>query len=150
MGILNEDLFNYLSYLLNYLFLFQELIKRGDLSLIFGNVITITIENHRLAVDVRDLSSLKGLFNIFQSSKESEKFKKFKSLFDKIDDLKYFLNNLSKIADLFVKYKKTFILKYRGEDVLIIGYEVRGGLFFKHIKIVNKLTLIKMINELKS
>nr|WP_153232524.1 hypothetical protein [Methanocaldococcus vulcanius] len=143
---MDEDVFYYLTYLI----LFQDLIKGGDLSLILGNILTITIESHRLTVDVKDLSLLKEFFNIFQFSKESEKFKKFKSLFDKIDDLKYFLNNLSKIADLFVKYKKTFILKYRGRDVLIIGYEVRGGLFFKNIKIVNKIMLIKMINELKS
>ena len=132
---------------LNYLFLFWRLIKEGNLKITLTNIFSLEVNRDYVVVDVENIKLIKKIVDAisFKSDNREEK-----SFFDKIEDLTSLLNQISKIAEIFVKEKKTFILKYKGEDVLIVGYEVRGGIILKNIKIANKLLLIKMLNELKS
>ena len=132
---------------LNYLFLFWRLIKEGNLKITLTNIFSLEVNRDYVVVDVENIKLIKKIVDAisFKSDNREEK-----SFFDKIEDLTSLLNQISKIAEIFVEEKKTFILKYKGEDVLIVGYEVRGGIILKNIKIVNKLLLIKMLNELKS
>ncbi|MEO2116818.1 MAG: hypothetical protein ABGW92_00205 [Methanocaldococcus sp.] len=132
---------------LNYLFLFQRLIKEGSLKIILTNVFCLAISRDYVIADIKNIKTLKSIVEgIFPKSKDE----KMKSFFEKIGDFKKLLLDISKISEILVKEKKTFILKYNGKDVLIVGYEVKGGLILKNIKIVDKLALIKMLNEFKN
>lgn len=132
---------------LNYLFLFQRLIKEGSLKIILTNVFCLAISRDYIIADIKNIKVLKTIVEgIFPKSKDE----KIKSFFEKIDDFKKLLSEISKIAEILVKEKRTFILKYNGRDVLIAGYDARGGLILKNIKIVDKLALIKMLNEFKN
>ena len=132
---------------INYLFLFQRLIKEGSLKISLTNIFSLAINRDYIILDIENIKSTKGIIEAISTKSEDRKFKTF---FDKIEDLKSFLSQISDIAGMLVKEKKTFILKYKGEDVLIVGYDVRGGLILKNIKIANKLLLIEMLNEFKN
>jgi hypothetical protein len=132
---------------LNYLFLFWRLIKEGNLKITLTNIFSLEVNRDYVVVDVENIKLIKKIVDAISSKSDNREEKSF---FDKIEDLTSLLNQISKIAEILVKEKKTFILKYKGEDVLIVGYDVRGGIILKNIKIVNKLLLIKMLNELKA
>jgi hypothetical protein len=132
---------------LNYLFLFWRLIKEGSLEMALTNIFSLEVNRNYVVIDIENIKLIKKIIDAISFKSDD---KEPKSFFDKIEDLTSLLNQISKIAEILVKEKKTFILKYKGEDVLIVGYDVRGGIFLKNIKIVNKLLLIKMLNELKA
>ena len=132
---------------LNYLFLFWRLIKEGSLEIALTNIFSLEVNRNYVVVDVENIKPIKKIIDAISFRSDNRESKGF---FDKIGDLTSLLNQISKIAEILVEEKKTFILKYKGEDVLIAGYDAKGGLFLKNIKIVNKLLLIKMLNELKS
>ncbi|AIJ04984.1 hypothetical protein JH146_0133 [Methanocaldococcus bathoardescens] len=131
---------------LNYLFLFQRLIKEGSLEVTLTNIFSLVISRDYIILDIENIKSLKKIIETISPKSENGKLKSF---LEKIDDLKSFLSEISKIAEILVKEKKTFILKYNGEDILIFGYDAKGGIILKNIKIVNKWLLIKMLNEFK-
>ncbi|XRP97027.1 hypothetical protein ACO3UB_00490 [Methanocaldococcus sp. 16A] len=131
---------------LNYLFLFQRLIKKGSLEIALVNIFSLVINRDYIIVDVENTKSLKEIIEAVSPKSDNEKLISF---FDKIEDLKSFLSKISKIAEILVKEKKTFILKYNGKEVLIVGYDAKGGIILKNIKIVNKLLLIKMLDEFR-
>ena len=132
---------------LNYLFLFWRLIKEGSLEIALTNIFSLEVNRDYVVIDIENIKLIKEIIDAVSSKSDD---KESKSFFDKIEDLTSLLNQISKIAEILVEEKKTFILKYKGEDVLIVGYDVRGGIILKNIKIVNKLLLIKMLNELKA
>jgi len=132
---------------LNYLFLFWRLIKEGSLEIALTNIFSLEVNRDYVVRDIENIKLIKKIIDAVSSKSDD---KEPKSFFDKIEDLTSLLNQISKIAEILVKEKKTFILKYKGEDVLIAGYDAKGGIFLKNIKIANKLLLIKMLNELKS
>ncbi|XRO74888.1 hypothetical protein ACO3TA_05740 [Methanocaldococcus sp. 28A] len=132
---------------LNYLFLFQRLIKEGSLEIALTNIFSLVISRDYIIVDIENTKSLKEIIKAVSPKSDDEKLISF---FDKIEDLKSFLSKISKIAEILVKEKKTFILKYNGKEVLIVGYDAKGGIILKNIKIVNKLLLIKMLDEFRS
>ncbi|XRO76222.1 hypothetical protein ACO3VM_05315 [Methanocaldococcus sp. 10A] len=131
---------------LNYLFLFQRLIKEGSLKIILTNIFSLVINRDYIIVDVENTKSLKEIIKAVSPKSDNEKLISF---FDKIEDLKSFLSKISKIGEILVKKKKTFILKYNGKEVLIVGYDAKGGIILKNIKIINKLLLIKMLDEFR-
>ncbi|ADC69432.1 conserved hypothetical protein [Methanocaldococcus sp. FS406-22] len=132
---------------LNYLFLFWRLIKEGSLKIALTNIFSLEVNRDYVVINVENIKLIKKIIDAVSFKSDD---KEPKSFFDKIEDLTSLLNQISKIANILVKERKTFILKYKGEDVLIAGYDAKGGLFLKNIKIANKLLLIKMLNEFKN
>ncbi|ACV25279.1 hypothetical protein [Methanocaldococcus fervens] len=130
---------------LNYLFLFQKLIKEGNLKIIITNIFSLVINRDYVILDIENINLLKKMVEAIAPKKNE----KIKSFFEKIDDLKNLLSEVSKLAEILVKEKKTIILKYHGREILIVGYDARGGLILKNIKIVDKLDLIKMLSEFR-
>ncbi|WP_456416867.1 hypothetical protein [Methanocaldococcus sp.] len=128
---------------INYLFLFQNLIKRGNLKIIFKNIFSLTVDKDRIILNIFNVKTIKELMSAMQIDKKE------KISILNIKNISDLLSKVSKIADTLVKNKKTFVLKYNGEDVLIVGYEAKGGIILKNIKIVNKLLLIKLLNEFR-
>ncbi|MCQ6253872.1 hypothetical protein [Methanocaldococcus sp.] len=132
---------------INYLFLFQNLIKEGNLKIIFKNIFSLTVDKNFIVLDIFNVKTIKELMSAMQiDKKENISVSNILSNIKNINDL---MSKVSKIADTLVKNKKTFVLKYNGEDVLIVGYEAKGGIILKNIKIVNKLLLIKLLNEFR-
>jgi len=132
---------------LNYLFLFQRLIKNGSLEIALTNIFSLGISRDYITINIENIKTLKEIMEAVSSKSAN---KKLKSFLEKIEDLKIFLSEASKIAEILVNNRKTFILKYKGKEVLIVGYDARGGIFLKNIKITDKLALIKMLNEFKN
>ncbi|WP_456372130.1 hypothetical protein [Methanocaldococcus sp.] len=128
---------------INYLFLFQNLIKRGNLKIIFKNIFSLTVDKDRIILNIFNVKTIKELMSAMQIDKKE------KISILNIKNISDLMSKVSKIADTLVKNKKTFVLKYNGEDVLIVGYEAKGGIILKNIKIVNKLLLIKLLNEFR-
>ncbi|WP_456375546.1 hypothetical protein [Methanocaldococcus sp.] len=128
---------------INYLFLFQNLIKRGNLKIIFKNIFSLTVDKNFIVLNIFNVKTIKELMSAMQIDKKE------KISILNIKNISDLMSKVSKIADTLVKNKKTFVLKYNGEDVLIVGYEAKGGIILKNIKIVNKLLLIKLLNEFR-
>ncbi|CAB3288001.1 Exodeoxyribonuclease V beta chain [Methanocaldococcus lauensis] len=132
---------------INYLFLFQNLIKEGNLKIIFKNIFSLTVDKNFIVLNIFNVKTIKELMSAMQiDKKENISVSNILSNIKNISDL---MSKVSKIADTLVKNKKTFVLKYNGEDVLIVGYEAKGGIILKNIKIANKLLLIKLLNEFR-
>ncbi len=132
---------------INYLFLFQNLIKEGNLKIIIKNIFSLTVDKDRIILDIFNVKTIKELMSAIQIDKK-EKIT-LSNILSNIKNISDLMSKVSKIADTLVKNKKTFVLKYNGEDVLIVGYEAKGGIILKNIKIANKLLLIKLLNEFR-
>lgn len=115
------------------------------MKIIITNIFSLVINRDYVILDIENINLLKKMVEAIAPKKNE----KIKSFFEKIDDLKNLLSEVSKLAEILVKEKKTIILKYHGREILIVGYDARGGLILKNIKIVDKLDLIKMLSEFR-
>ena len=93
----------------------------------------IEISRDRIIVDIRAPHKLKKMLSLDIGD--------FKDVGNFSDVLKM----LDEAGERLKSKKKTLILKYRGVDVVVIGYGTSPGMFKKNFEIKSKISLMKLL-----
>ncbi|ENN96352.1 hypothetical protein J422_02689 [Methanocaldococcus villosus KIN24-T80] len=134
--------------MLKYIIFFQNFVKKGSLKILLTNIFLLEINKDEIILNLENPKTFKEIFIIVERIiKTIKNDKKEDSFLKKIENFKNLLDSLKKLSNILINEKKTFILRYKNEDVIVIGYKAKGGLLLKDIKI-NKLLLLKLLKEL--
>lgn len=127
--------------LMEILFKFQGLITGGSLELtVGGNSCTITRDE--IILNISNPKEIIRLAKTLREGMESDATKSIKSISDA-------LKLLAEVGEELSKEKKTLTVRYRGRDVVVMGFKAKPGIFdMNNVEIRDKVELIKLISDL--
>jgi len=127
--------------LMEILFKFQSLIAEGSLELtVGGNSSTITRDE--IILNISNPKEVIRLAKALRKGMESDVTKSIKSISDA-------LKLLAEVGEELSKERKTLTVKYRGRDVVIMGFKAKPGIFdMNNVEVRDKLELMKLISAL--
>ncbi len=119
----------------------QSLIAEGALEIKAGDNF-ITIGKDEVIVDISSPKEITRLPEALRKGMKSNITKTIKSIPDVMKLMKEVGEELS-------EEKKTLIIKYRGRDVVIMGFKANPGILgMNNVEIKDKLELMKLLSEL--
>ncbi len=110
----------------------QNFIFSGSIEIKIADT-KIEISRDRITVDILALHKLKNILPLDIGD--------FKDMGNFSDILKI----LDEAGEILKAKKKTLIVKYRGVDVVVIGYGSSPGMFKKNFEIKSKISLMKLL-----
>ena len=110
----------------------QNFIFSGSIEIKIADT-KIEISRDRITVDIHTPHKLKNMLPLDIGD--------FKDMGNFSDILKM----LDDAGEILKSKKKTLILKYRGVDVVVIGYGASPGMFKKNFEIKSKISLMKLL-----
>jgi len=93
----------------------------------------IEISRDRITVDIHTPHKLKNILPLDIGD------------FKDVGNFRDLLKMLDEAGEMLKAKKKTLILKYRGVDVVVIGYDASPGMFKKNFEIKSKISLMKLL-----
>ncbi|WP_423792779.1 hypothetical protein ACPB8Q_00860 [Methanocaldococcus indicus] len=129
---------------LNYIFLFQDVIKEGNLKFEIKNLFCIVVDNKTILINILDIKNLKKIVNLLSILQEERNKKKDIDIVEKLKEFRELLKYLNNIGKKFKDNKKKLIFLYKNRELFILGEG--GGIFIKYAKI-NKFALLSFIKE---
>jgi len=119
----------------------QNLIAEGSLEIKVGDNF-ITISRDEVIADISSPEEMTRLAKALRGGMESDITKTIKSIPD-------VMRLIAEVGEELSEERKTLIIKYRGRDVVIIGFKANPGILgMNNVEIKDKLELMKLLSAL--
>ena len=119
----------------------QRLIAEGSLEIKVGGNF-ITIGRDEVIADISSLEEIIKLAKALRKGMESDVTKTIKTIPD-------VMKLIGEVGEELSEERKTLIIKYRGRDVVIMGFKANPGILgMNNVEIKDKLELMKLLSAL--
>ncbi len=119
----------------------QSLIAEGSLEIKVGDNF-ITISRDEVIADISSPEEITKLAKALRKGMESGITKTIKSIPD-------VMRLIAEVGEELSEERKTLIIKYRGRDVVIMGFKANPGILgMNNVEIKDKLELMKLLSAL--
>ena len=119
----------------------QSLIAEGSLEIKVGDNF-ITISRDEVIADISSPEEITKLAKALKESMKSDITKTVKSIPD-------VMRLIAEVGEELSEERKTLIIKYRGRDVVIMGFKANPGILgMNNVEIKDKLELMKLLSAL--
>ncbi|USS41206.1 hypothetical protein NF865_03110 [Thermococcus aggregans] len=119
----------------------QSLIAEGSLEIKVGDNF-ITISRDEVIADISSPEEITKLAKALKESMKSDITKTVKSIPD-------VMRLIAEVGEELSEERKTLIIKYRGRDVVIMGFKANPGILgMNNVEIKDKLGLMKLLSAL--